>query len=396
MLGILAVLLIIGIFFLSYFRVEHVEVRGNTHYTDDEIKEMTLNGLFRDNSLLAPVTCSRTDIKDVFFVDSITVTQLTRDTIAINVMEKKSVGCIRYLDSYIYFDRNGIFVEGSTRRDEKVPFFKGIEVKKVIEDEKLPFKGTEILNTAVTLSTIFQKNQELPEYVDFDETSQIILYYDDIVVRLGENRYLEDKMARAIAILDQIRGQKGILHLESVTDTLKTITFEPEEQEITAENWNGGYDEYGDYTGYGEYDENGNHVGPKPMTELDYAQIAWLGGYDGEGDYTGAGEYDQYGNYVGFYPTQEDIDAHGDWKGGYTEEGGYNGTGEFDHAGNYVGPNPNADAGSTESSDGESSDDSSYEEEYGSEEEYYDDSYDEEGYSEEYWDDGSYDEEAYY
>ena len=48
------------------------------------------------------------------------------------------------------------------------------------------------------------------------------------------------------------------------------VTFEAEEEEITAENWNGGYDENGDYTGDGEYDESGKYVGPKPVTALDY------------------------------------------------------------------------------------------------------------------------------
>ena len=68
-----------------------------------------------------------------------------------------------------------------------------------------------------------------------------------------------------------------------------------------------------EYTGDGEYDESGKHVGPKPMTALDYALEKWVGGYDEEGDYTGEGEYDAKWNYVGPAPTQETIDAMGDW-----------------------------------------------------------------------------------
>ena len=48
--------------------------------------------------------------------------------------------------------------------------------------------------------------------------------------------------------------------MESVTDSVKTITFEEEIEEITAENWPGGYDENRDYTGYDEYDAEGNYV----------------------------------------------------------------------------------------------------------------------------------------
>lgn len=45
------------------------------------------------------------------------------------------------------------------------------------------------------------------------------------------------------------------------------------------------------------------YVGAKPMTALEEAITDWNGGYDEEGAYTGAGEYDADGNYVGPKPT---------------------------------------------------------------------------------------------
>lgn len=367
------------IFFFVYFRVEHVEVMGSSHYTDEEVREMILRGPLASNSVLAPLLYSQDEVDDVLFVEGFSVTQLNRNTIAISVKEKQPVGCIPYLDSYIYFDRTGVFIEGSRQRDESVPYFDGIQVNQVVMGEKLPIKGDTVLNTAVALATIFQKNQMIPDHIQFDNNYQISLLYGDITVMLGKDQYLEDKMTRVIAILPMIEGKKGILHVESVTDSVKTITFEEEIEEITAENWPGGYDENGDYTGYDEYDEEGNYVGPRPMSELDYALEAWVGGYDEELDYTGAGEYDANGNYVGAAPTQEELDANGDWKGGYEEDGSYTKTGEYDREGNYVGANPNAGTDSTE--------DGTYEE-YGDYEDtgYEDDSSGYEGDSEENWD----------
>lgn len=63
------------------------------------------------------------------------------------------------------------------------------------------------------------------------------------MVKLGKDKYLEDKMSRMVAILPQITGEKGILHMENITESSKTVTFEKEEEEVTAENWTGGYDE---------------------------------------------------------------------------------------------------------------------------------------------------------
>lgn len=341
--GTLAAVLLTGIiFFFSFFRVRTIEVMGSTHYTQDQVKEMALQGSFMSNTVLASFFYKNEQVSDMPFVEGYSVSMTGRDTICISVKEKKVVGCIPYLDNYIFFDRNGVFVEGLKTRDEKVPFFDGIQVDKVVLNEKLPLKGKTILNTAVALATIFQKNDTVPDHIQIDDKSRISLVYGDVTVILGEDRLLEDKMTRAIAILPKLSGQKGILHMENITETEKNCTFEAEVEPVTAENWTGGYNENGEYTGDGEYDENGKYVGAKPKSELDYALENWHGGYDGEGDYTGEGEYDANWNYVGPKPTEESIAANGDWHGGYLEDGSYTGTGEYDHDGNYVGPNPNA------------------------------------------------------
>lgn len=364
-LGSLAAVLLAGvIFFFVYFRVEHIEVMDSRHYTESEIKEMILRGPLASNSVLAPILYTTDDPGDIPFVDGFSVKQLNHNTIVISVKEKQPVGCIPYLDSYVYFDRTGVFIESSKERDEKVPYFDGIQVDHIIMNEKLPIKGTTVLNTAVALATIFEKNEMIPDHIVFDDNYEISLVYGDITVILGEDKYLEDKMARVIAILPMLDGAKGILHMENVTDSVKSVNFEHEDVEYTAENWPGGYTQDGEYTGYDEYNEAGWYVGPKPKSDLDYALENWIGGYDEEGDYTGWGEYDQYYNYVGSAPTQEDMDANGDWKGGYDESGGYNGYGEYDREGNYVGPKPETAENSEEETwEEESWEDESYEEE---------------------------------
>lgn len=300
-------LLVAAVVFFTYYKVDSVQVRGTTHYSDEEVKKMVLRGPLASNSVLAPMIYSTTDTDDVAFVDAFKVTQINRNTICISVKEKKPVGCIHYLDSYVFFDRNGIFVEGSKTRDESVPYFDGIQVNSVVMDEKLDIKGDSVLNTAVALSTIFQKNEMIPDHIQFDSSYSISLIYGDITVQLGKDENLEEKMNRVIAIMPKLTGKKGILHMESVSTD--TNTFEEEKEPVTAENWNGGYDEQGNYTGDGEYDENGNYVGARPRTALDEAIENWNGGYDEEGDYTGEGEYDADGNYVGPKPTQESLDA---------------------------------------------------------------------------------------
>ena len=358
--GGLLVLLLAGIiFFFTYYQVDEVQVMGSSHYSEKQIKKMVLRGPMASNSVLAPLIYTKKNTKDVPFVEGYTVTRLNRHTICVSVKEKDIVGCIPYLDSYIYFDRNGTFIESSTERNEKIPFFDGIKVKKVILDEKLPIKDETVMNTAVALSTIFSKNDKVPDHIEFGDDGQISLVYGDITVKLGKDEYLEDKMTRVLAILPMISEKKGILHAENVNDNSKNITLEQEQDEsqTSAENWTGGYDEEGNYTGEGEYDENGNYVGPKPQTDLEYAQENWVGGYDEEGDYTGSGEYDANMTYVGEAPTEETMAEKGNWKGGYREDGGYDGVSEYDRDGNYVGTLEDYQTSAESSGDGTDSED---------------------------------------
>ncbi|NSK36040.1 cell division septal protein [Blautia schinkii] len=338
--GLIVVLLLAGvIFFFTYYQVDEVQVMGSSHYSEKQIKKMVLRGPMASNSILAPIIYTKKNTKDVPFVEGYTVTRLNRHTICVSVKEKDIVGCIPYLDSYIYFDRNGTFIESATERNEKIPFFDGIKVKHVIYNEELPIKDKMVMNTAVALSTIFQKNDKIPDHIEFSDDGQISLLYGDITVKLGKDEYLEDKMTRVLAILPLISDKKGILHAENVNDNSKMITLEQEKDETSdsSETWTGGYDEEGNYTGEGEYDENGNYVGAKPQTDLEYALSKWVGGYDEEGDYTGTGEYDADMNYVGPAPTEESMAANGSWTGGYREDGSYDGVGEYDRDGNYVG-----------------------------------------------------------
>lgn len=285
------------IFFFVYFHVENVEVMVSDRYTEEEIKEMVLRGPLAYNSVLAPGLYS-TAAEDIPFVEGFEVRQVNRNTIAIGVIEKDPVGCIPFLDCYMYFDRSGKIIESSTERDQKIPFFEGLEIDQVVLEEELAISEESVLNTAVSLARIFEKNELIPDHIYFSEQYEISLEYGNVTVMLGKDSYLEDKMARLVAILPQIRGQKGILHMENITADIKTITFE---QEKTGED---GADpdsaaEDGSDTGEDIYYEDGSYG--DSSYEEDYTEDGYTEDSSYEDGYTEDGSYED----------------------GYTEDGSY-------------------------------------------------------------------------
>ena len=125
-------------FVLVHFRVTEVEVIGNHHYTEDEIKAMILKDSFMDNSLLLDLKYRSKSIDDIPFIESMDVEVLGADSIRIMVYEKTLAGCVTYLGDYMYFDREGIVVESASEATDGVPEITGLNFGSVQLYKKLP------------------------------------------------------------------------------------------------------------------------------------------------------------------------------------------------------------------------------------------------------------------
>ncbi len=231
------------IFFFVYFHVESIEVIGNSYFTDEEIQEMVLKNPLTTNSVLAPYFYSKSEAEKSFAIDEISVSRKDPNSLLISVDESEMVGCFQFLDCFMYFDSQGIVLGSGTVRQQHLPFFRDMNVESVQIGQKVTFSDESMLTVAVSLAQLLAHSNYLPAYVTIDNNDNIILVYGDIQAQLGSEMYLSDKMTRLDAILPQILGRTGILHLENVTDINKTITFE--EEGVVTENAGNGDDEEG-------------------------------------------------------------------------------------------------------------------------------------------------------
>lgn len=223
---ILLLLFITISWFFIFFRVRQVEVAGSTHYSDEQVKEIVLRGPLAENSVLAPLFCSRKNTGEISFIDAVEVSYVEPGSILIGVKEKQSIGCVRYLDCYVYFDREGMAIESSVEREGDIPYYEGLELDSICLNQPLCLKDGDFLRVAVNLFQMIQESVKNPDYIQIGEQSKISLVYGNVQANLGKNEYLDDKMTRMSAILPQLEGRKGILHLENVTSEKKNITFE--------------------------------------------------------------------------------------------------------------------------------------------------------------------------
>ena len=225
------ILLIFVLVFFLGFRVTGVQVEGNSFYTDDQIKNMILDVPMAKNSILAGFIDTEKSTKDEAMIDSITVSRVNRNTLLLQVKEKQMIGYIEFQGQCVNFDRQGIVQIITEEPLENVPKIEGIDVKEAVQGERLSGINTTKLNTILSVGKMLEKMEEKPDRLVFNDLNQLVMYYGDIEVRLGDDENMDEKINRLVGILPQLEDMSGILHLENTTEDSESVVFDDATQE---------------------------------------------------------------------------------------------------------------------------------------------------------------------
>ncbi len=217
-----------GSYIRKTYTIETVYVEGNVHYTEDEIKAIVMDGALGNNSLYLSLKYKDKGIEGIPFVDVVDVDILSPDTVKIIVYEKALTGCVRYLDTYIYFDRDGYAVESSAVRTVGVPQIVGLRFDHMVLGEKLPVEDDGIFNSILVLTNLLQKYSLTPDKIYFNRGGEITLYFEDTKIALGnEPSALEDKLMLLPGFLPELEGKSGILQMQAYDEDSGKYTFKP-------------------------------------------------------------------------------------------------------------------------------------------------------------------------
>lgn len=226
----IAVICLIGVgvieYIRSHYRVQTVNVSGNTYYSDEEIQDMVMNGMFSHNSLFLGFKYHDKSITDIPFIEKITIDIKSADTIDIHVYEKALAGCISYLESYMYFDREGIIVESSSQLLEGVPVVRGLKYDSVVILKPLPVEDDAVFAEILDLTQLLSKYNLQADQMYFDSVYNVYLYFDNIEVAMGSKKNIDEKVIQLPYILPSLEGKKGTLHLEDYDENTDSVRFE--------------------------------------------------------------------------------------------------------------------------------------------------------------------------
>lgn len=228
--GVLLICCTVGWYVWDTHTVRTVYVEGNVHYTEEEIKALVMDGVFGDNSLYLSMKYKNRGIEDVPFLDAMDVNILAPDTIKITVYEKALAGYVKYMDTYVYFDKDGYVVESSAIRTAGIPQVTGLDFDYIVLGQPLPVpeEYEDVFGTILDLTKLLNKYELSADRIYFHSDSKTTLYFGEVKVALGdETDRLEDKLMRLPKMLQGLGGRKGTLQMESYNEK-GVYTFNPE------------------------------------------------------------------------------------------------------------------------------------------------------------------------
>lgn len=210
--------------------VDRVDVSGNQHYTEEEIKHLVMDGRYGNNTIYLYLKYNRKAVKDIPFIERMDVKILSPNHVKIDVYEKALAGYIEYLGHYLYFDRDGIVVESATKQIEGIPFVTGLNFDHVVLHEKLPVGNETIFSSILTITQLLMKYNIPTDKIYFDGSEDITLYFGDARIYIGTMKYIDEKINELSLLLPKLQGYKGVLHMENYTGEGGSFTFEKDDE----------------------------------------------------------------------------------------------------------------------------------------------------------------------
>ena len=271
--GLLVIICAAAMFFGLFF-VTDAEVVGNTRYTEDQIREMTLQGPLSYNTILMSVFRKKV-VPNAAFIESVQVEYRSRNKLRLEVQEKYPIGYVRIEGTNFYFDKDGLVLEAiagqeKTAADQSddtntaassealsssssltassseggdtvsrnssdttfrpaltdVPLIAGLNVSGVRVGQVMKIDSPEVFQTILSLTKLSEKFGMQPDYVEFAEDLTMTLHYGTVRIQLGTDALLEEKVSRVAAILPELDGLSGVLHLEDYSKDTQNIIFD--------------------------------------------------------------------------------------------------------------------------------------------------------------------------
>lgn len=215
------------------FHVRTVKVYGNSRHTAEEITDGLMDGLLTKNTLYLQWKYRNGTVPDTMpYLTSLKVQMKSPFEVEVDVSEREPVAYINQ-GSNAYFDENGLVLAITDEVYDGIPVVTGADVDTPVLYQKLPVVSSAQLRTILSVTQLLKYQELEAKEIRFDESGDITVYIGKVEAMLGQDEYMEEKIANLRAILKKMDNTPGTLHLESFTGKNDTATFRPSDEPET-------------------------------------------------------------------------------------------------------------------------------------------------------------------
>lgn len=224
-IGIMAaVLLLVAVVFL-FLRITQITVTGNRHYASDEIKSMVFQEKWDKNTIYCFCKDRFFKHKQIPFVEDYKLVFQGPAKVEIIVYEKSIVGCVAYMDSYLYFDKDGIVVESSNKKLGGIPLITGLEYGHIVLHQPIPVEDGTIFGQILNLTQLLSSAEISVDEIHYDSRGDATLSLGEINVFLGSGDEMDGKIAQLKNQLPVLTGLSGTLYLDTYKESDINLTY---------------------------------------------------------------------------------------------------------------------------------------------------------------------------
>lgn len=163
------------------------------------------------------------------FIQDMDIYYINRHTIKVQVYEKPIIGCIKHMNEYSYFDKDGLIVEISSEKIKKIPSITGVHFKEVTLYQKIQIEE-DIFQTVLDLSQLINHYQLKVNEIYFGQNQEVTLQCGKVEVLLGKRELYNEQMAELSELLPKAMalGKKGKLDMKDFEEGQQNTIFRPQ------------------------------------------------------------------------------------------------------------------------------------------------------------------------
>ena len=206
-------------------RINKFDFGGNTRYSNEEMQKMLFPNDFSKMTLYNLFRNRFQKKYDIPFIQDVDIYVTGINSADIIVYEKSVVGCVKYMSSYMYFDKDGIIVESSNVLLDGIPLIDGLDFGKIVLYEKLPISNENVFTDMLNITQVLVGYEMNVDRITFSSDGKINLFISNIDVYLGDSSEINGKITVLKDMWNKIKDLSGILYLDNYNPLNENTTY---------------------------------------------------------------------------------------------------------------------------------------------------------------------------